>query len=50
MTMDPERADTSDLESVEDEDDNHRGTTTGKPPNILEMIQNRMKDFSVNVN
>lgn len=45
MTMDPERAVPSDLESVEDEDDNH--TNTGKTPNILEMIQNKMNDFSV---
>ncbi|XP_011499909.1 PREDICTED: nucleosome assembly protein 1-like 1 [Ceratosolen solmsi marchali] len=46
MTMDPERADTSDMESVEDEDDKHRGTTK-RQSNILEVMHNKINDFSV---
>lgn len=49
MTTDPERVDaSSDMESIEDEEDNHRGNTKGyNQQNLLAALQDRINEFSI---
>lgn len=50
MTVDPERADASDLESMEDEEENQTTKTKAyNQQNLLAALQDRINEFNIDV-